>query len=120
MKTNKIATSVIVFLGIFVFLTVCPVGAKDALENAQQKSGMTEAADTVKATMKDAPAEKININKADLSALSKLKGIGPETAQNIITYRQEVGSFDTLEDLMKVRGIGEKTFEEIKPFLSVH
>lgn len=118
MTTKKITISIIAFLSIFVCLTVSPVGAKDPLESAQDKPGMAEATDTAKATMKDASIEKININTADLSALSKIKGIGPETAQNIITYRQEVGSFETVEDLMKVRGIGEQTFEEIKPFLS--
>jgi len=120
MTTKKIAISIVAFLSIFVFLAVSPVGAKDELETAQDKSSITEAADAGKATVKDASTEKININKADLSALSKLKGIGPETAQNIITYRQEVGSFETMEDLMKVKGVGEKTFEEIKPFINVH
>jgi len=120
MNAKKMATSIVVFLSIFVFVAVSPVGAKDELETVKAKPGMTEAADAAKATAKEASTEKININMADLSALSQLKGIGPETAQNIITYRKEVGSFETLEDLMKVKGIGEKTFEEIKPFISVH
>ena len=120
MKTNKVVISIVAFLCIFIFIAGSSVGAKDELENAKAKSGITEAAGAAKATAKEASAEKININMADLAALSQLKGIGPETANNIITYRKEVGSFETLEDLMKVKGIGEKTFEEIKPFISVH
>ena len=81
---------------------------------------MTQATDTAKAAVESAKTERININKADLAALSQIKGIGPETAQNIISYRKEVGAFETLEDLMKVKGIGQNTLEQIKPFVSLH
>ena len=120
MKTKKMGISIVALLSIFVFLAVTPVGATDELETVKTAPGISQAAGAAKATAKEVSTEKININMADLSALSQLKGLGPETAQNIITYRKEVGSFETLEDLMKVQGIGEKTFEQIKPFISLH
>ena len=123
--TAKKTVAIIAVLGIFVFLAVAPVSAKDPMDPAKSATEVTQAAETAKetakeATEKEATIEKININQADLAALSQIKGLGPEMAQNILTYRQEVGAFETPEDLMKVKGIGEKTFEQIKPFISVH
>ena len=62
---------------------------------------------------------KININTASEAELTQLKGVGPKTAASIIQYREEVSPFMTLEDLMKVKGIGEKTFEKIKDRITV-
>jgi len=59
-----------------------------------------------------------NINTASEKELSALKGIGPSTAQNIIKYRKE-HKFDKTEDLMKVKGIGQKKYDSIKKELSV-
>lgn len=55
----------------------------------------------------------ININTADEQALTKINGVGPKMAAAIIEYRQREGSFQSLEDLKKVTGIGEKKFERI-------
>ncbi|KZE68443.1 hypothetical protein AWM68_16330 [Fictibacillus phosphorivorans] len=56
----------------------------------------------------------ININSADEALLQTLNGVGPAKAQNIIAYREEHGPFTSLEQLMEVRGIGEKTIEQWK------
>ena len=60
----------------------------------------------------------ININTADEVELMMLKGIGEAKAKAIIEYR-EAQSFETIEDIMKVSGIGEKTFENIKDRITV-
>jgi len=60
----------------------------------------------------------ININTASQSELEKLPGVGSATALKIVNYRQN-NPFSSIEDLMKVPGIGEKTFEKMKEMLSV-
>jgi competence protein ComEA len=54
---------------------------------------------------------KVNINSASLEELAQLSGIGPSYAERIVAYRDENGPFEKPEDLMKVKGIGSKTYE---------
>ncbi len=63
-----------------------------------------------------APAKtvKVNINTATAGQLAELPGIGPKTAERIVTWRSEHGKFQKLEDLMAVKGIGEKKFARLK------
>ena len=61
---------------------------------------------------------KVNINKASVDELSTLKRIGPSYAQRILDYRKQNGPFKKPEDLMKVRGIGIKTFEANKDIIT--
>ncbi|QSB10262.1 helix-hairpin-helix domain-containing protein [Lysinibacillus sp. FSL K6-0075] len=63
--------------------------------------------------------QKININKADVATLATLPGIGPSKAQSILTYREENGHFQTIDDLKNVSGIGDKTFEKLKDAITV-
>ena len=62
---------------------------------------------------------KININAASQEELMQLPDIGEKRAADIIIYRDENGVFGHIEDIMKVSGIGEKTFEEIKERITV-
>jgi len=64
-------------------------------------------------------AEKINLNTAALEELMTLERIGPKYAQRIIDYRETHGAFEKIEDIMKVKGIGPKTFEANKERLTV-
>ena len=60
-------------------------------------------------------ADSVNINKADASTLAKsLNGVGEKKADGIIKYRKDIGKFESAEEIMKVKGIGEKTFEKNK------
>ena len=61
----------------------------------------------------------ININSADEATLDRLPGIGPALAQRIIEYRQTNGPFQTIEEIMRVRGIGQAEFTAIKNLISV-
>ncbi len=59
----------------------------------------------------------ININLATLEELQLIPGVGPSTAQKIINYRSENGSFGKPEDLKKISGIGEKIYENLKDYI---
>lgn len=61
----------------------------------------------------------IKLNSAPLEELQRLPGVGPSTAQSIVDYRQQHGSFQELEELKEVRGIGEKKFAKMEPFLTL-
>jgi competence protein ComEA len=63
--------------------------------------------------------DKININSATLDDLQKLPRIGPKVAQRILDFRKQNGPFKRVEDLMKVKGIGEKTFTQLKEQITV-
>lgn len=64
-------------------------------------------------------AKKVDINTASVKSLQALPGIGPSIAQRIVDYRKAHGPFKKVEDLTKVKGIGEKKLEAIKPFVEV-
>ncbi|MCD6329093.1 MAG: ComEA family DNA-binding protein [Candidatus Cloacimonetes bacterium] len=64
-------------------------------------------------------AGKINLNTASISQLMNLKGIGEKKAQAIIDYRNEHGSFKTIEEIMNVKGIGQGIFDKIKNRIEV-
>jgi competence protein ComEA len=66
-----------------------------------------------------ASSEKINLNSASAEQLQSLPGIGPATAKNILDYRAKVGKFNKIEEIINVKGIGEKKFQKIKDRLVV-
>ena len=74
---------------------------------------------TVSHTVKSEQEELVNINTATEEVLTSVKGIGPKQAQAIIAYREEHGSFKSVDDLNQVKGIGKKKLEKIKVFLTV-
>ncbi len=61
----------------------------------------------------------VNINTATAAELEALPGIGPATAKRILEYREKSGPFKKLEDLMNVRGIGEKAFLRLRPLVTI-
>lgn len=64
-------------------------------------------------------SDKININQAEKDELMTLNGVGEKKAEKIIEYREENGSFKSVEDLKNVNGFGEKTFESLKESIIV-
>ena len=61
----------------------------------------------------------VNLNTATLDQLEGLPGVGRATAQRILEYRQKSGGFKKIEELMNVKGIGEKSFLKLKPLIVV-
>jgi competence protein ComEA len=75
---------------------------------------------TARQTPADAQAgPALNLNTATAAQLEALPGIGKATADRILEYRQKSGGFKKVEDLMNVRGIGEKSFLKLKPLITV-
>lgn len=62
---------------------------------------------------------KIDINNASLQKLIELPGIGPIIARRIIKYREDHGGFQSIEDLMKIRGIGSKKIKTLKKLIEI-
>jgi competence protein ComEA len=60
---------------------------------------------------------KVNINTATAEQLSLLPRVGPSVAERIIQFRDENGSFKKPEDLLLVSGIGDRTFDQIRPYV---
>ena len=63
--------------------------------------------------------EKVNLNTATSEQLQSLPGIGPAAAKNILEYRAKAGKFNRIEEIINVKGIGEKKFLKIKNRLTV-
>ena len=99
--------SVLIIMALLTLLIVNPAFAE------AEKTGANQSNETL------ASMEKININKADTKTLTTLKGIGKDRAVKIVEYREKNGPFQKIEDLMKVKGIGKKIFEQNKNVLSV-
>jgi competence protein ComEA len=83
-------------------------------------AGSVITAQQVPAPAAPAPAAPlVNINTAAAADLEKLPGVGPAMAARIIEYRQKNGAFKKTEELMNVKGIGEKSFLTLKPLITV-
>lgn len=67
-----------------------------------------------------APARKVvNINQASAEELQRLPRVGPKLAERIVLHRKDHGAFKRPEDLMQVKGVGEKYFATLKPYVAV-
>ncbi len=95
-----------VVLGLLAIAVAAPTAQKPAASAAKHASTATAASP-------------VNLNTATQAQLESLPGIGPSAAQRILEYRQKNGTFKKVEDLMNVKGIGEKSFLKLKPLITV-
>lgn len=91
------------------------IAASPAIVSAQDKPAATSKS----AAKPAASTTPVNINTASASDFEGLPGIGPAMAARIVEYRQKNGPFKKIEDLMNVRGLGEKNFLKLKPQLTL-
>jgi comEA protein len=66
-----------------------------------------------------APPERVKLNSATAEQLQSIPGIGPATAKSILEYRAKIGKFNKIEEIINVKGVGEKKFQKIKDRLVV-
>lgn len=73
----------------------------------------------INANKKKPPAKPININTATSEELQQVPGIGPATAQKILQMRKSYGPFKSVDDLLAIRGLGEKRLDKMRKYLIV-
>ena len=66
-----------------------------------------------------APAGKVNLNTATVEQLTSVPGVGPKLAARIVEQRQKSGSFKSVQEILSVKGIGEKNLAKIQTYLTV-
>ena len=86
-------------------------GSSGAVEGSGRSSGVAAASGSDKAP--------VNLNTANQSELETIDGVGPVMAGKIMAWRQEHGQFASVDQLREISGIGAKTFEKIKPHVTV-
>ena len=65
------------------------------------------------------PTSKVNINSANVEQLTELPGVGAKLAARIVEHRQKQGPFKSTQELLNVKGIGEKNLQKLQPYLSI-
>lgn len=87
--------------------------------NVPDKNNTDISAGTTSSASHENSTGKININTADATKLQEIPGIGPVTAEKIISYRESNGYFSSVDQIKNVSGIGDKTYEKIKDIINV-
>lgn len=88
----------------------------DSIFNARSRSLLNDSLTT---DSTNGIVKKINLNSATKTELMSLPGIGEAMAERIMLYRDEKGKFKTINEFRKIKGIGEKKFEKLKPHIEV-
>ncbi len=98
-------TSTLTRIALVLSIALGPVAAIAFAQEAPTKGAAAPAA--------------VNLNAATPEQLEALPGIGPRAAQRIIEFRTKNGGFKKVEDLMKIQGIGERSFLRLRPLVTV-
>ncbi len=89
---------------------------------AKESTALTAVSPFTQYRKKNRPlqSKSININRAKKEELTRLPRIGPKIAERIIAYRKLNGPFKTIDEIKEVKGIGDKTFQKLAPFITTH
>ena len=117
-------------LAVCFTCTLCLSVASSEVLAATDKKEISASTDKTTVVQKSVPDENkkvakikkevprnVDINTADKALLTEIPGIGPVTAEAILAYRQSNGKFSSIDELTKVKGIGSKTLDKLKPYL---
>jgi competence protein ComEA len=128
----RVVRVLVVVMGSVIFGLSALSGMAMAAEKKEVPQGAAVVAEKVSPSAQSATEGKaaeikadkampknVNINSADKDQLVALPGIGPKTAEAIVAYRKENGNFKSVEELTKVKGVGDKTLEKLRPYLQV-
>ncbi|MCH8012337.1 MAG: ComEA family DNA-binding protein [Candidatus Marinimicrobia bacterium] len=91
-------------------------------EKINLKDEMVQGNEKTEINVKDSsiiPAGKVNLNTSTKTELMLLPSIGPALAERILIYRQDYGFFQSIDDLLKVKGIGKKTLERLRDLVTI-
>ncbi|MCY1597005.1 helix-hairpin-helix domain-containing protein [Staphylococcus pettenkoferi] len=102
-------------------LIVIPKKGEQVAGTSGASPGTTASTSTTtgSASSNSSVDKQVNINTATESELQSIPGIGPSKAKSIIEYRDTNGAFDSVEKIKEMNGIGEKTFDKLKDYLTV-
>jgi competence protein ComEA len=100
-----------VCLLITMVMAMAMTTTSQAAETAQDKAAKGKA--------EAAPSAPLNLNTATVAQLEALPGVGAATAKLIVEHRQKNGGFKKVEELMTIKGIGEKSFLKLKPMVTI-
>ncbi|UCB57698.1 MAG: helix-hairpin-helix domain-containing protein [Candidatus Omnitrophota bacterium] len=110
---------ILIFLTLSFMSGLGVAGYKKSRQKLELNFKPYEAASVQLADKVDRQDEPVNINSLKPNELTSLPGIGEKLARRIADYRQRHGPFENKEELMRVDGIGQKKFEQIKNRISL-
>jgi competence protein ComEA len=105
--------------GVATMIVALATGVSQAQGRSMQNATQNRTRSTVAKPAKATAASPVNLNTASTDDLRTLPNVGAATAARIIEYRQKNGGFKKIEDVMNVKGIGEKSFLKLKPLITV-
>jgi len=103
---SRLRIATVLALMLVSSLAAAPASVVSAAAPAAPKAGASEA-------------RPIDLNTADGAALESVPGIGKSLSQRILAFRDKNGPFQSVDDLLKVQGIGEKSIQKLRPYLTV-
>ena len=117
-RAKRIMTRRMVAALVAALALLC-AGLPACAEAAAPAQGKEAGAAAARSGSGAARAGTVDINTADVEALTALPGLGPALAQRIVDYRKEHGPFKTVDELLNVRGIGERSLARFRDRITV-
>jgi len=117
MSITKKSKVVIIVLASIIVIGILILLVNNLMQTPQNGKDPQKKMSMIKGQSKE--FKKVNINTAGLEKLVKLPGIGPVKAQAIIEYRENIGKFESINEITKVKGIGKVTMAKIESYLEI-